>query len=224
VVQVGGILGLFCSLRRSSQNNKTEDVPDFLIARIKNTEYEELKVAGRTVYLTKYPENFPIPPERRLAMCLVDSKTLIMGSKRQVRSVLERDKKPELSAALQAALQQADTSRTAFAAIDFKDVNPARFLGLPASFQIPEGLESLALGAEAGSTFKAELTVLCKDAKTADELRKLAEAALVMAKNDRDLPKDLADALAAVTVSTSGARVTGKVQVKAGVAGKVFKR
>jgi hypothetical protein len=66
--------------------------------------------------------------------------------------------------------------------------------------------------------------VLCKDAKTAEELRKLADAALVMAKNDRDLPKDLADALAAVTMSTSGASVTGKVQVKAGVAGKVFKR
>jgi hypothetical protein len=192
-----------------------------MLDRIKKTKYDELNMAGRTVYQRKYADNILILPEQRVAFCVVDSKTVIMGTTHQVRSVLERDKKPELSVTLQAALKQADTSRTAFVAIDFKDVNPGRWLDLPNSFQLPEGVEGLAVGAAAGSSFQVELTVLCKDAKVAEEARKAIEAGLAAAKND--LPKDLADALGAVQLSTSGAHVTGKVPLKPGVLSKILK-
>jgi hypothetical protein len=195
-----------------------------MLGRIKNTEYEELKLAGRTVYQRKYPDNILITPEIRVAFCVVDSKTVILGTTHQVRFVLERDKKPELSASLQAALKQADTSRTAFLAIDLKDVNPGRWLGVPDSFPLPEGVEGVAVGGDAGSSIKVSATVLCKDAKIAEDVRKLVEAGLVAAKSDRDLPKEAADALGSVQVSTSGAHVTGKVQLKPGALIKIFNR
>lgn len=154
---------------------------------------------------------------------MVDDNTVISGSTDQVRAVLERDKEPELSATLRAALQEADPSRTVFAALDFKDVAPGPWLGV-SRFPLPEGVVGLAIGAEAGSSFQVSVTWLCRDAHTAADVRQSVDAALVAAKYDRTLPRELADALGGVKASTNGAQVTGKLQLNPAAVIKMLTR
>ena len=79
-----------------------------------------------------------------------------------------------------------------------------------------------AVGIKVGADVKVDVTVVCKDAKVAEELKKMADALLPTAKNF--VPdKEAADLIDKVKVGASGANLTVEVTIPAALLGKSAK-
>lgn len=161
------------------------------------------------------------------AFCVVDGKTLISGKDNLVRTILERDKDPELSEEMKAAVKQVDRSRTCTFIADVKavlvknkdpdNVNP---------FDVPKALEntSILVGQLNGKGDpRVDLTLFCKDAESAEEIHKLAEKGLAFLKEFPGLPPQAGETLATVKLETSGVLLKGNAQVKTATAATLLK-
>jgi hypothetical protein len=163
-------------------------------------DYRETKVGRYTLY------------EGSATFCPVDSKLIVFADAITLRKILERDGKPKLSEAMQAAVKQADFTKSLALAVSIKDIEfpkpPPPPLPKPwgGKEDFPKGpgfgprpgpfgleflanvekmikeVEGIALTVHAGSDVELNLTLLCRDSKAADEWRRLVDGLLVLFK------------------------------------------
>jgi hypothetical protein len=171
------------------------------------------------------------------AFCLPESTLVVTCPKFDVlKKILERGKSPEFSEGLRNAMSEADFSKSMALAVNVK--------GLMASESFAQGFkEGFSRGlAQGGSTglegvneqFLQDLlglavdarldsskatvsaTLLCKDAKFAEDAKKILDGAQVIMRNTlkgtRGAPRELSDMVDAIKFSVSGAKVKGTLQ------------
>ncbi len=174
--------------------------------------YEETKIGNITVFeATNHGEAF----------CMPESTLIVTCPKLEVlKNILERGKSPEFSEGMQNAMNEANFSRTLAVAVNVKGLGSKVIDGLPVNANLSEFTENvlgLALDVSLDSS-KATVnaTLLCKDAKLAEDVRKMLDAAQVAmrnyAKKAPGTPSEAADTIDAVKFSVSGAKVKGYVQ------------
>lgn len=196
-------------------------------------EYRAVKAGKYTLYegpSTKFTFDKEKPSEEQVydgrgeSFCIVADRLVIYGQARDLKPVLERDKKPELSKELQTALKEVDLSRTAAFAAAMPNHSLLENLGADL-----DKLAKLMVRANGhcavGKTIKASLTVVCKDDKSANDLRKILDGARVMVKQ-QDLPKEVKEVvkiLDAIKLKNTSTKVMGELEVKSSDAIKAFK-
>ncbi len=173
----------------------------------KGTTYTEVKVGK---YLLHEPADANSP-----AFCVPDKKVVIVGRTEALRTILQRDKKPVFPEGLQMAMKQADFSKTIAFALDLKagQSKPGAPGAMPMMGPNPmfqNGLDKadgLAIQAKIGSEVRLDVTVLCRDSKSAEDLHKQIDTALGLLKNLPNLSKENADLLDAKNFKVAGANV-----------------
>ncbi len=196
-----------------------------LRSKNKNGTYTETKVGK---YVMQESQGVGSP-----AFCVVDKKLLVLGDKEAVRSVLTRDKKPEFSKNMQAAMKKVDFSKTIAVAADIKsgtgkaNVRPGdamQFLGGNANmFSGMDKAEALAFQAKIGSDVRLDLTILCQDAKSAEDMKKVIDGFLVLGRSNKQMPKELNDMLD-INLKVEGANVTASKSFKVGPLIQTYKQ
>jgi phage FluMu protein Com len=167
------------------------------------------------------PSTPPGAPGIRNAFCLIDSKTVVYGQGRTVRSVLERNKAPELSAGMQAVMKKADFSRSQTRVEDFSDGNqqmvmPGMGMGF-GQFGPGKQFDNLVEEVQAGSDLSVHAAITFKDPASATAAKKEMDDNLQMTKNN-PLMKPFADIQVTSTVSgstlTTDVKIDGKTLAK----------
>ncbi len=184
-----------------------------ITSTMKGAKFKETKVGKYTMQ-----EN---ESEWGHSVCAVDSKTIVLGPTKMLKTVLERDKKPEFSATMQAAMSKADFSKTVAFAINVKDAIPPGALdkgGMPPGINLDleaiKSIEGVAGHAKFSSDVSSSITAICKDSKGAEGVKKLLEAGITLVKTFAGGEKDVADLLNAIKVGQSGSTVTASVTVR----------
>jgi hypothetical protein len=215
---------------RTKKDVKVADVLAEVKAKFKGSDIKikETAVAGHTLCV----------PDAGSAFCVVSSRLILMGDGKTLKAVLERGKKPEFSATFDAAFRAADFSKTAAAAFDVAGLagaakksrdrgEPPPVLGelpLPGDLlqeitadRFLEAIQGFALDVKVGSDVAVRATVICKEATTAEDLRKTAEAGLVFAKAGaakENAPREVIEMIEAVKVASSGKNMTMTATLK----------
>lgn len=153
------------------------------------------------------------------AWCLPDSKTVLIGKGDTLKKVLERDKPAELSDGLRGALKDADFSKSLTMAMDSKEMY-AKMKKSGVDFEKawekigianPMGdIDGGAYQVDVGKDIKFQSVMLCKDSKTAEDIKKISDGMAAFLK--RLLPKY--DSFETWESSVSGARVHGSMTIK----------
>jgi hypothetical protein len=201
----------------------------------KNESYQEKQVGRYTLY-----------EGGSASFCIADSKMVVFGKAAAVRKVLERDKKPELSEGMKAAIKQVDFSKSMVVAINTKDVQlpmsavPPDAAQAPGPIDLPnfyknlenliEEIEGVGLELQVRADMESTFTLICKDSKTAEDYRKLIDGIMVLVKKiamlvekDETTAKELGDSFDAWKCSTSGNKVVLKGKSKVGPLIKLYK-
>jgi hypothetical protein len=180
--------------------------------------YTKSTVAGHTVY-----EDF------EAAYCVVNKNLAVVGEKKTVKAVLERNKKPEIPEGLEKALKETDLSATLSFAMSFSQfsrnrdvVDALREAKMEASAEM---VEAIAGQVQVRSDISASLVMLCKDSKSADSVRKMAEGGVEIFKNAAkgEIPPEVTEILDSIKVAASGSRVTGNLSFKVAPLVKLIK-
>jgi hypothetical protein len=174
-----------------------------LIATEKGKTFKETKAGGQTVYVDEKD------PTSAFAV-IEDGKTILFGTTSEVKGVLGRREPPRLSDGMRAALKHADLNQTFVFAFDAKVLaeksGAKKATGVDEKFLEP--FVAVAGSAKAGDDLAVKLTVVCKDAETAEDGRKLVDGGLVLlkyyAKDQKDWPKEALDLIKKVKVSSEG--------------------
>lgn len=156
------------------------------------------------------------------SFCVVSSTLVIYGRGKDLKALLERDKNPELSDAMQAALKDTDLSATvafAFAPKSAVDVNA---LGIPRVFpKLADSLVRMSGQVDVGRNTSASVEVVCKDEQSATDLRKMVDG--VLAGANLRAPSEARDLLGAIKLNSSGSTVTGRLDARTANAVKGYK-
>lgn len=176
-----------------SQKPKAEWIP---------RKFKEIQIAGHTVH--EEDGDFT-----HTAFCVVNPRTVVFSDLEPMRAILERKGTAEIPAGLQRALDQVNTSRPLVVAINFQDVlgTLQRDLAFGEMGNALNGVEAAAFEATFGQDVQAAAQVLCKDAAAADQVKKMAEGFIALAKISGQLPPDLAKTVNSIKFTTSGNRV-----------------
>jgi hypothetical protein len=170
------------------------------------------------------------------AYCVVDSKLILFGRYKTLKTILDRDKKPDLTKGMTAAMAKTDFSKTVAFAVNIEDIvskmdkgknnggGPGPDFGLPFMKNIPGGEEEQfvkflkKIKGAAGwvkfgsSDVTASVIVLCDDAETAEDVRNILGTALTFLKYaSKDSPKELKDAKLSTSSNTATLTATIKV-------------
>jgi hypothetical protein len=116
------------------------------------------------------------------AFCLVDSKMIVGGPSKTLKSVLERDKKPELSEGMKTTLKYTDFKKASSLAVYIKGMKQTNMPPLPGVGAQLDNIEGAALNVDIKTDILVDATVICKDDKSAEELRKMADGGISVAK------------------------------------------
>lgn len=187
------------------------------------TEYREVRIGK----LTMHEGNSFFGREKfdgsGNSFCIVADKIVVYGKAFDLKPILERAK-PELSAEMQKALAGTDLGRTVAIATAIKadaQGNPPTRL-LPPLPGLVQSILYTSSSVSIGPTIKMSQTIVCKDAKAAEAMQKLAESAVAMAKQ-MPLPKEAAAMLDGIQVKRAGSQVTGSLEIKSSEAIKIVK-
>jgi phage FluMu protein Com len=176
---------------------------------------KESKVGSYTIYESSGPAGD--------AFCIVNSKLVVGGPSKSVRAVLQRDKKPDFSASMQAAMNQVNFSDTYALALDVKSLpkdggNAGLMPGGLGNFSATKmigGVDGFALSGKVATDVTLKATVLCKDNQSATDLKKQIDGALVTVRQSEFVPKDFANLLDMdLTVSGSNLNLTKTIKVE----------
>jgi hypothetical protein len=152
------------------------------------------------------------------AFCLLDGHTVVIGEPSTVRRVLGREQKATQSAGLQEAMKHADFSQQIAFAGQIPQMNqPGMFPGLPPFGGQPNGafqVDGFAGHVTLGTDIHLAVTVLCRDAKTAEDTRKLLDGGLVAARRTPGLPPEVAQMLDGIKLTSAGNSITGELTVR----------
>jgi phage FluMu protein Com len=184
--------------------------------------YTESKVGK---YVLMEPQT-PFSP----AFCVVDKNRVLVGDKEAMRTVLSRDKKPEFSKNLQAAIKEVDFSKTIVFAMDTQSaastIGGAAGLGFFGGkndmLSAFEKTNAVAMQAKIASDVRIDVTLVCKDAASANDIKKLIDGFLVMGRGNKTTPKEIND-LMELHLKVDGNKVTGYNTFKVGPLIKAYK-
>ncbi|MBY0528311.1 MAG: zinc-ribbon domain-containing protein [Gemmataceae bacterium] len=219
-VMFGGTLGAgapdFVMVIRTNKDITASDI----IANRKNASFKEDKVGNYTVH-----EGFSD------AFCLPEKRIVVLAkSKESLKKILERDKKPELSEGLRNAMKHADFSKTVAIAVNFKDIKNKLEEFVPGGKRTLDDvdlddIEGVALEAKVGKDIAVTNVALCKDEKSAEDVRKLADGMLVIYKKIKSVPgsKEFREILDTWQASVSKSKVSGTMTVKTELVVKMMK-
>jgi hypothetical protein len=118
-----------------------------------------------------------------LSFCRVSSKFILLGPSASLNKVLTRDKKPELSDNLKAAMKQADFSKPFALAID----NPGGAFGANAREVAPLEMQWLAVQGSFGADIDMTLMIQTQSDRGAQEVKKKAEEIVMTLKTGLDM-------------------------------------
>ena len=192
----------------------------------KDFKYEEVKVGGITVFEETYRPGFGGEKAERVhggVFCMPEGTLIVACPKLEVlKKILERGKSPQFSEAMQNAMRETDFSRTVAVAVNVKGLEGSPHLaGLP-NMAALNGLTENVVGLAAdislnSSTATVGATLLCKDAKLAEDVKKMLDATQVAARNylkkAPGVPSDVADMVDAIKLTLSGAKIKGNMQI-----------
>ncbi len=191
----------------------------------KDFKYEEVKIGSITAFEERYRFAFGDAKAERMhgeAFCLPESTLVVICPKLEtLKKILERGKSPQFSEEMQNALNETNFSKTLALAVNVKglagNLPPGSLPNAEALKEFTENVLGLAVDASLDSS-KATVnaTILCKDAKHAEDVKKILDAAQVAmrsyAKKAPGMPSEAADTIDAVKFSLSGANVKGSMQ------------
>ncbi|OAI54558.1 hypothetical protein AYO44_14690 [Planctomycetaceae bacterium SCGC AG-212-F19] len=167
----------------------------------------ETKVAGYTVL--EAPD---------VAACKLSDKLVLMGNPATLKAILERKKDVKFSDGLQKALKDADMSQGISIAVDVKGFASDPMIGGAAkqSGVDPTSVEYAVLNIAINKDININSITVCKDAKSADENRKMAEGGLIMVKKfaGDQMPKEVVDIIDGIKFTTKENRLTAEVTIK----------
>jgi len=203
----------------------------------KDVKYEEVKIGSIAVFEETYRYSFggeKAEREHGMAFCLPESTLIITCPKLEVlKKILERGKSPEFSEGMQNAMSEADFSKTMAGAVNIKGLMASdRFareikqnIGNDGDLKGLGGVDEQFLQNLLGLAFNASLdsskatvnaTLLCKDAKFAEDAKKILDGGQVVMRNSlkgmRGVPREFSDMIDAIKFSVSGAKVKGSLQ------------
>ena len=225
-VAVKGERPNYVFLVRSKKDLKADDVVADAKKSFKAIDIPltEKKIDGQMLYL----------PEHGQAFCVVSSRLILQGPGDTLQAVLKRGKKPDFGTDFGNIYKEADFSKTLAFAVNVADLassmkkagekgNPLESLPLPPGvpplpLEMLEGVQGVASDVKVGADVTVRATLLCKDAKTAEALRKLAEDGLKTMKEamKEQAPKDVVDVLEGVKLTVNGKNLASTVTIKVG--------
>jgi hypothetical protein len=183
-----------------------------LAATQKEAKFKESDIAGQKVYENqkKTEESFAV----------VDGKTILNGRVETIRAVLERGGAPHWDASFERMMREADFDRTLVIRGDskfFSSDKSKKQTGGKVDEKYFKSLGGAIASARADDDLAVELTMVCKDAETAEDVRKVADGALVVLKyvleDDKDIPKEVYDLIRQVKASSEGHNCRATVTV-----------
>jgi hypothetical protein len=204
------------ALYRTKKAVKAEDIQAVMKKAYPKTEFDKSDVGRYTIYELKGADAGGPP-----AFCVADERQVIFGKLDTLRAVLKRDKAPEFSAKLQAAMKQADFDATvAVAAGGF----PKGALGGPGAIgptdfnKMFDKVDGVTLALRVGADVDASVVLLCQDEKAAADLKETVKKAADAYKSlltlaGKDVPAEVTD-LTDIDPQVSGANVTVKKTAK----------
>ncbi len=179
-----------------------------------NSKFEGITVGKFTIYQAS--------DDSQESFCVAEDKVVVFGPFITLQGIMQRGKKPELPEAMQTALDKADFSTTFAFAINVKDIRKetegdkkngtspvtklARDLaGLMSKDNSKEqaellenqfaNVETLSGSMNIKSDVTATCTAVCKNSSSCEDLKKILEAGLVLARNNKkgeDDPRETA--------------------------------
>jgi hypothetical protein len=206
----------------------------------KNLAYKEIKVGKFTIYQKTFELNIGGDQKPKMqegqAFCVVESKHVLFGRLEPMKKVLERNKKPELSANLKMGLQTAALTNAVMVVFDFEgmpkswreDVVRDLSKNFPDAKDVADNVKIVAFKLNEIGQVNAGITLVCKDSASAGPTKKAAEAALTALKaklvvDDKAPPamqemvKGARKLLDVVKITMAGNRVNGNVAVQPAV-------
>jgi hypothetical protein len=144
------------------------------------------------------------------SLCVVDSKVVLYGQTKVLKSVLERDKAPEFSTAMQTAMKKADFSKSETHVLDVSDNKDAKFNTFVGGTKAG-GLESEITEIDVGSSLTMRGTAIYKDSSSASDAKKELDEGLEKAKKDPGFKEVASDV--SFSVSSSGNAVSIEMRV-----------
>ena len=145
-----------------------------------------------------------------MAYCLLDDRTIAIGTEPLLRQALERNGSAKLSDDLQAAMNEVDFAKSLAVASSAKQLAAAG--AIPGGMS---GIRGIALEADIGDDIRFEGVAVCKDAATADQMKKMADGALAGLKlGAAQMPPEAAKLLAALEVSNPGSTVRATLTIE----------
>jgi hypothetical protein len=210
---------------RSKKSIKVDDIKNDMKKSDPKGEIKETKVGRFTMYETKSSNQF-VPAQ---GFSLVDDRRVVLAKPDTLKAILTRDKAPDFSEGLKAAMAQTDFNASFAAAGSVKDWKKGKsgggspignVGGLDASYA--DKVDGFAIKVNVRSDIDVSFTALCADAKTADDVKKLIDAGLVKAKNEKSVPSGFADMLD-VQVNVSGSNLTASKTIKVAPIIKAYK-
>jgi len=152
------------------------------------------------------------------AFCVVDRQTVVYGAGPLLKKSLERNKAPQLGAGMQAILKQIEKPQTMALAMSLKEIlarkDVQQGLQIAPGAEFLNNIDGITMQFGLGADMDLSLGLVCKDAQSADDLRKAADGLLALAKFSKDIPKEAQDIINSVKMSSKGTQVEGTLRLK----------
>ncbi|MGE3808646.1 MAG: hypothetical protein AB7K24_28605, partial [Gemmataceae bacterium] len=189
---------------------------------IKKAIEDQLKFSNPVSLKDEAVGNFTMYADGPVAFALTHELTLVLGQPAAVKAVLERNKRPEFSIPLKAALKQIDFEHAAFAlaleaealAEEAKKAVPLAASVSPVPIPpVPEEvdkIEAFSLQINLGDPFEVKAVVLCKDAKVAKEFNtdnRVAGSVRTLVTSNADAPKEVPSLVDSIKAENKGNRL-----------------
>jgi len=198
----------------------------FVVKTVNPVTAEEMKSkkGGGSIQETKVG-NYTIYESMPAAFCVVESKLVVVGKLDTLKKIFERNKAAELGDGLRAAIKNVDFSKSIAAALDMKESyaklqDSSKKNGLDmdkvleqAGITNPMGdIEGAAYEVDMGKDIKMKSVLLCKDSKTAEDMKKISDGMTTFLR--RMFSQWGADTFDTWESSVSGSRMTGTMTLK----------
>ena len=185
---------------------------------IKGKEFIDLKAGTYTMYDGK-----------DIGFCVVDNQTVVYGPPSQLKAVLERNAAPKLGEGMQRTAKELANAKTVALAVSLKELiakpdTQAMLQNLGPQAKLVGDLEGVVLQIGMAQDIDVVLNVLMKTDKAADELRKMADGFLTLAKlgAGKDTPKEALELMDAFKLSSDGSTIKGTLAIKTATLAKLL--
>jgi hypothetical protein len=200
--------------------------------------YKKVKFGAHTVYEQYYQhrsdeKDRPAPVQSSQAFCVIEGKYVLYGPLKAMTKILERNKKPTFSPRVENALKQTGLTSALTMVLDIEELperekkSMVRDLGkqVPGLEAVAANMQTLTVQLNESGKVKGVATLSCKDAANAADVKKVADAGVVLLKGHlkfdpkqpeelQGLMKEMRVFLDAVKLSTKEAQVQAEVTVE----------